>query len=174
MTTRPQPSATQPQPGSGQKKTTITLATHVLDDLLLRRPNTKELCGFFPLWFRIMHRLRSCLRVVSNFFVASFPSGFEECFVFYFVCMWARTSRWSRLWVLMGRLREALESFWGALGSILGCFGGVLGSLLRVLWGSSGAASGCFQGVSGRLLGAPGAPSGASRDASEARCIGLR
>ena len=125
-----------------------------------------------------MLRLRSCLRVVSNCFVVSFPSGFEECAVCCFVCAWAHSeellgSPRERLGVLRGRLGEAFGSFGGVLGDFwellepletpLGASGAsqggfwVLPEHLREALGSSrdalGIVSGCFWDVSGNLLG---------------------
>ena len=107
--------------------------------------------------------------------VASFPSGFEACFVCNIVCEWSRVSLWPRCPVASKkvslvvssargrtlpsgaasegfpvRYREALRNFWAPSG---------------VSWGASGTSWGGFwelRGRLGRLLGAPGASGDAS------------
>ena len=105
--------------------------------------------------------------------VASFPSGFEACFVCDLVCEWSRVSLWPRSPVASKKVSFVVSSArgrtlpsgaaLGSLGSVLGASGtswggfwelrGRLGRLLGAP-GASGDASGCFGGVSGRLLGA--------------------
>ena len=116
--------------------------------------------------------------------VASFPCGFEACFVCDLVCEWSRVSLWPRSPVAskkvsfvvssargrtlpsgaalgsLGSVLGASRTSWGGLGrasgTSLGSFWELRGHLGRLLGapGASGDASGCFGGVSGRLLGA--------------------
>ena len=95
------------------------------------------------------------MQVVSIFFVASFPSGFEQGIVCCFFCAWAHTSLWSS----SGLSRECLGCFGDVLGRLLGCFGDVLGRLL----GASRRL--------GRLLGAPGASGDASASQGGSRVL---
>ena len=108
--------------------------------------------------------------------VASFPSGFEACFVCDLVCEWSRVSLWPRSPVASKKVSFAVSfargrtlpsgaasaGFWDVTGKLLGT-SGLPRECLGVLRGRLGKAFGSFGGVlggfweplePGRLLGA--------------------
>ena len=121
--------------------------------------------------------------------VASFPSGFEACFVCDLVCEWSRVSLWPGSPVASNKVSfvvspargrtlpsgAASGGFWNVTGKLLGtsglpreCLGvlrGRLGEAFGVLRGRLGEAFGSFGGVLGGFFWLPGplgTPLGAS------------